>query len=1149
MLLEVNPMLFTSRRTNAFIVLGLLLLLLTTVFGVIAQETTPEPPVPTLEPTLTATPTPTWTETATLTPLPTLTATNTETPSLTPPPTLETTAEVTAETTATLQPTITLTPETTLEVSATPTTTEAPQLPLLHSDNFDFINYGAWFIQESMLVPENGGSGYAVQFSSPQDVLAFSAGNLGDVSIQARFAIHTGTAYFSARHSGAGFYAATLDGNGQVNLYRSNTLLGSYAATPVPGQWRFLEMQVIGDQITVTVDGVQVIQVTDTTPLPAGTVNIFGDLQSGYLFWLDDITISGSQNVSPTSSSMDLAPLAIPQISSLTAEEGKIVFVSTRGGNYDLWQMDEDGSNPVQLTNDPALDSAPQWSPDGQKIIFYSNRDGNSKWWVREVENNTVTFTLLPLPALQNIIDVDYSRDGSLIAITHTSPTSPSYKAVSLFNPSNGNTSLLVDHASEPMWSPDGTKIYFIYHVSLNINHSCIGEIVLSVGIPNIPSYCGSGMYLTDLSPDGTLMTFRFSGVIGNISVGLGVRPPMGGTVQIVIRDQNTSGRWSPDGTKLIFSPGVTYTQTSEIYVVSASCNQCLLSAAVNLTNNSAHDYSPDWWGPSLTCAVVDVIAAQQGTNSISVDIGVDAQRGEEPNNLYVNVYKQATEVEPLSGELWLTNNGDGYPNTPLPIRITGRYLQYKASSVQTTYIYRVEFDNPETAAQDIVVGWITAEDLDTIIEDAIQISCPSDPSILPDQDRDGTPVYPFPYTNIPAQDIVQYLAPITGNPRVSMFRADNDSILRVRTHAENPASLSSGSQWWIQAGVWENGIQLVGWIFLPETPIPASALADFQSNTPDETSNYGGRFVNGPIPQWQMPSDFTHFPISAAAACSSQLPFFEIHGLGWPHNPDVYPQPGFHNGVDFFAPVNASVFSISDDGLVVGIGIGQTVEISNDPFIDIVGQSGSAAHYGAAGVEEGQTGYTVLVRYGHLYVLYGHLKTLEPQQIFVGAPLAAGDRIGTIGQWEITRNLNSPEARLPHLHLEILNFDNPVPQSALYQHPNPNGDQFGFVTNSIVDGSGRPNNVYDVVQFFDPNGVHFYETDSSLQTSATLIFDFNHLLANNGTISIPNGCSITYRGALLPIVNAQSRDYRGYRLFLNVASTPVSPDLAPTQP
>ena len=53
----------------------------------------------------------------------------------------------------------------------------------------------------------------------------------------------------------------------------------------------------------------------------------------------------------------------------------QILFVSERDGNAEVYVMDADGSNPVNLTNDIAGDDQPVWSPDGSKIAFVKNTD------------------------------------------------------------------------------------------------------------------------------------------------------------------------------------------------------------------------------------------------------------------------------------------------------------------------------------------------------------------------------------------------------------------------------------------------------------------------------------------------------------------------------------------------------------------------------------------------------------------------------------------------------------------------------------------------------------------------------------------------------------------------------------------------------
>ena len=51
-----------------------------------------------------------------------------------------------------------------------------------------------------------------------------------------------------------------------------------------------------------------------------------------------------------------------------------ILFASNRDGNLEIYIMDANGENQRNLTNHPAYDGHPNFSPDGQKIISNSSR-------------------------------------------------------------------------------------------------------------------------------------------------------------------------------------------------------------------------------------------------------------------------------------------------------------------------------------------------------------------------------------------------------------------------------------------------------------------------------------------------------------------------------------------------------------------------------------------------------------------------------------------------------------------------------------------------------------------------------------------------------------------------------------------------------
>ncbi|GAF96254.1 unnamed protein product, partial [marine sediment metagenome] len=48
---------------------------------------------------------------------------------------------------------------------------------------------------------------------------------------------------------------------------------------------------------------------------------------------------------------------------SWSADGSKIAFSSGHDGNLEIYVMDADGSNPTRLTNNPAEDKHPAWSP------------------------------------------------------------------------------------------------------------------------------------------------------------------------------------------------------------------------------------------------------------------------------------------------------------------------------------------------------------------------------------------------------------------------------------------------------------------------------------------------------------------------------------------------------------------------------------------------------------------------------------------------------------------------------------------------------------------------------------------------------------------------------------------------------------------
>ena len=179
-----------------------------------------------------------------------------------------------------------------------------------------------------------------------------------------------------------------------------------------------------------------------------------------------------------------------------------IAFASKRDGNWEIYVMEANGTNPRRLTDDWADDWHPSWSPDGQHIAFASKRDGNWEIYVMEA-NGTNPRRLtddwaddyLPVwsPDGQHIAFASY-RDGNFeIYVMKADGTNPR----NLTNNSAGD--------SYPSWSPDGQHIAFVSKRDGN------WEIYVMEANGNDPrrlTAAWAGDYFPVWSPDGQHIAF-----------------------------------------------------------------------------------------------------------------------------------------------------------------------------------------------------------------------------------------------------------------------------------------------------------------------------------------------------------------------------------------------------------------------------------------------------------------------------------------------------------------------------------------------------------------------------------------------------------------------------------------------------------------
>lgn len=70
---------------------------------------------------------------------------------------------------------------------------------------------------------------------------------------------------------------------------------------------------------------------------------------------------------------------------------GLLAFTSDKDGNSEIYVMNPDGTGLTNLTNHPAHDATPFWSPDGQKIAFTSDRDGSNQVYMMNMDGSNIT--------------------------------------------------------------------------------------------------------------------------------------------------------------------------------------------------------------------------------------------------------------------------------------------------------------------------------------------------------------------------------------------------------------------------------------------------------------------------------------------------------------------------------------------------------------------------------------------------------------------------------------------------------------------------------------------------------------------------------------------------------------------------------------
>ncbi|MFQ3647212.1 MAG: PKD domain-containing protein [Anaerolinea sp.] len=253
---------------------------------------------------------------------------------------------------------------------------------------------------------------------------------------------------------------------------------------------------------------------------------------------------------------------------------GDIVFASNRGGNFDIFRMNDDGSNVFNLTNHPADDTAPVWTPDG-RIVFVSTRDGGQHLFIMNADGSDVTRLTFEgsndLPAV--------SPDGEKIAFVRNSGTDNEIWVMNIDGSDQTQLTFQGSDDTQPSWHGDE----FIVFASNLVGNYDLYLIPVTGGDLTQITFDASEEYQPDVRDGKIVFVSTREGdpdiFTANID-GTGI------TQLTTSSAADTQPRWSSDGRIIFVSER---DGSRDVFIMNADG-----AGQTNLTSSPADDRQPD---------------------------------------------------------------------------------------------------------------------------------------------------------------------------------------------------------------------------------------------------------------------------------------------------------------------------------------------------------------------------------------------------------------------------------------------------------------------------------------------------------------------------------------------------------------------------
>jgi Tol biopolymer transport system component len=291
----------------------------------------------------------------------------------------------------------------------------------------------------------------------------------------------------------------------------------------------------------------------------------------------------------------------------------KIVHETYRNGNWELFLMSPDGSEPANLTRTPDVHELyPHVSPDGSKICFVAD-EGKGRAKARSVYYMNLDGTGRTLVA-RNARQACWKSDGMAIAYLKGEYAQFSYtdfatKGLVIYDLATGkhreHPNQAIHHLYNLCWSPDGKWFLATVHGGMGFKHAILAIEADGMGVYNL----GIPGCRPDISPDGKHVAWGPSDWalrVGDLDFS-GPKPRV--TNQ---RNVATSAEpmkiyhidWSPDGRYVTFSRGPATKRLGHVPEIvgipAEGWNICVGDATatnrwIAITTDGQCNKEPDW--------------------------------------------------------------------------------------------------------------------------------------------------------------------------------------------------------------------------------------------------------------------------------------------------------------------------------------------------------------------------------------------------------------------------------------------------------------------------------------------------------------------------------------------------------------------------